>query len=136
MIKAISIRQPWADLIVSGLKDIENRTWNTTHRGKLLIHASQTFDREAWRWVKDRFPDINLTLLDTADDHRGAIIGEVDLVDCMHPGLRVPSSSPWWQEGQYGLLLKNPKPIGPYPYSGKLSIFNVDERKLGYDPTR
>jgi hypothetical protein len=42
--KIISIRQPWASLIVSGIKDIENRTWPTRYRGPVLIHASQRAD--------------------------------------------------------------------------------------------
>lgn len=39
-IKVIVIRQPWAWLIVNGYKDIENRSWHTRYRGKLLIQAS------------------------------------------------------------------------------------------------
>ncbi|HDU8694716.1 TPA: ASCH domain-containing protein, partial [Morganella morganii subsp. morganii] len=39
--KAISIRQPWAWLIVNGHKDIENRSWRTKYRGQVLVHASQ-----------------------------------------------------------------------------------------------
>src|SRR2546430_9590561 len=39
-IRALSIRQPWAWLVVNGHKDIENRSWRTNHRGPLLIHAS------------------------------------------------------------------------------------------------
>jgi hypothetical protein len=39
--KILSVRQPWAALIVSGHKDIENRTWSTRYRGPVLIHASQ-----------------------------------------------------------------------------------------------
>ena len=38
--KTISIRQPFASLICCGIKTIENRSWKTTYRGKLLIHAS------------------------------------------------------------------------------------------------
>ena len=38
--KTISIRQPFASLICRGIKTIENRSWDTTYRGKLLIHAS------------------------------------------------------------------------------------------------
>jgi hypothetical protein len=38
--KTLSIRQPFAILICRGIKTIENRTWDTTYRGKLLIHAS------------------------------------------------------------------------------------------------
>ena len=47
--KAISIRQPWAWLVVNGHKDVENRTWRTKHRERqddlavirLLVVASQ-----------------------------------------------------------------------------------------------
>jgi ASCH domain-containing protein len=42
--KIISIRQPWASLIVSGAKDVENRTWPTRYRGPVLVHASQRAD--------------------------------------------------------------------------------------------
>lgn len=42
--KALSIRQPWAWAIVNGHKTIENRTWATTYRGPLLIHASKSLD--------------------------------------------------------------------------------------------
>ena len=46
--KALSIRQPWASLIVAGIKDIENRSWVTNYRGKLLIHAAQKFDKKGY----------------------------------------------------------------------------------------
>lgn len=42
--KALSIRQPWAWLIVAGYKDIENRSWPTNFRGRVYIHASRKFD--------------------------------------------------------------------------------------------
>ena len=45
MIPALSIRQPWAWLIVNGHKDIENRDWPTNFRGRLLVHAGQTMAR-------------------------------------------------------------------------------------------
>lgn len=41
--KTLSVRQPWASLLVSGLKDIENRTWAPNFKGRILIHA---------RWLK------------------------------------------------------------------------------------
>jgi hypothetical protein len=44
--KALSIRQPWAHLIVAGIKQIENRTWTTRYRGPLLIHAGQLWHDE------------------------------------------------------------------------------------------
>jgi hypothetical protein len=53
--KIISIRQPWASLIVSGLKDVENGTWPTRYRGPVLIHASQRADDVTSDDVKRRF---------------------------------------------------------------------------------
>ena len=53
--KALSIRQPWAELIVAGLKDIENRTWRTDYRGPVLIHAGmkiEPIDADLREWVK------------------------------------------------------------------------------------
>lgn len=38
--KTLSVRQPWASLLVSGLKDIENRTWTPNFKGRIMIHAS------------------------------------------------------------------------------------------------
>ena len=46
--KVITIKQPWASLIVSGLKNIENRTWKTNFRGRVLIHAAKTPVKEGW----------------------------------------------------------------------------------------
>jgi hypothetical protein len=45
--KALSIKQPWAWLIVSGHKDIENRNCPTRFRGRLLVHAGKKVDRGA-----------------------------------------------------------------------------------------
>jgi hypothetical protein len=46
-LKALSIRQPWADLIVRGRKTIEVREWLVSHRGPFLIHVSNTVDWKA-----------------------------------------------------------------------------------------
>ena len=56
MVKIISVRQPWAWLIVAGHKDIENRTWRTSYRGRLLIHASLATEPEDFpmqrQWIE------------------------------------------------------------------------------------
>lgn len=38
--RSLTIKQPWASLIVEGIKDIENRTWKTHFRGRIYVHAS------------------------------------------------------------------------------------------------
>lgn len=42
--RALTVQQPWAFAIAEGLKDVENRTWNTHYRGALAIHTAQTVD--------------------------------------------------------------------------------------------
>lgn len=44
--KCLSLKQPYAELLVSGKKIIELRNWNTSFRGRFLIHASKNVDKE------------------------------------------------------------------------------------------
>lgn len=82
--KAISILQPWATLMVIGAKKIETRSWYTSHRGPLAIHASlgdawlhKLFSREPfYRHLREA----GYTNADALP--RGAIIGEVHITDC------------------------------------------------------
>jgi hypothetical protein len=70
--RAITIRQPWAELIIRGEKDVENRSWRTNHRGALLNHAGVGVDQEGFGEHDVSEDDV---------DH-GAIIGVVELVEC------------------------------------------------------
>ena len=90
--KVLSIKQPWASLIASGIKDIENRTWKTKFRGRILIHASgnpagsffQILSKQQLESIK---PSWLIEVLKKGE--RSAIIGEVDIVDCVlnHPSV-------------------------------------------------
>ncbi|NGM63528.1 ASCH domain-containing protein [Sphingobacterium sp. SGG-5] len=78
--KTLSIKQPWASLIAHGIKDIENRTWKTKYRGMIYIHASG-------KMVQHEFTHEQSSVLATHERIKGfdfsAIIGEVDIVDCV-----------------------------------------------------
>lgn len=106
--KALSFRDPWATLIALGLKDIENRTWRTNFRGRVYIHVSQIFDQHGWGDIVTS-NSTTLHVLDFVVDTnwdkrpRGAIIGEVDIVDC------VQFSTSLWFTGPHGLVLSNAK---------------------------
>lgn len=97
--KALSIKQPWASLIANGIKDIENRTWKTKFRGRIYIHASAKWDERSngnnpddiftWEqriaipdFVKSKFMDYGVIVKDD-ETPLSAIIGEVDIVDCV-----------------------------------------------------
>jgi hypothetical protein len=118
--KALSIRQPWAWLIVNGYKDIENRSRQTKFRGRIYIHAGKRFDDNALLWLMDRGLESIKTLIpDRQDIPRGAIVGEVDITDC------VTRSSSVWFTGAYGFVLANPRAYDePTPCRGALGFFN------------
>lgn len=123
---ALSIRQPWAWLILHAGKDIENRDWPTDRRGRFLIHAGKGM-------TQNEYINAALTLRDVRQDielppfeqlERGGIVGSVELVDCV-----VQWPSPWFF-GDYGFVLRNPQP-GPFvPFKGQLGFFNVPDDVL------
>lgn len=50
--KVLTIRQPWASLIIEGYKMFEFRSWKTNYRGEILIHAGQGVDRDAMKMIE------------------------------------------------------------------------------------
>ena len=71
--KVLTIREPWASLIINGYKKYEFRSWKTNYRGKILIHAGINIEKD----MLNRFKDYNLECV------KGGIIGEAELVDCI-----------------------------------------------------
>ena len=72
--KVLTIKQPWATLIMQGYKRFEFRSWQTKYRGDLLIHAGKGIDKEAIKRLEKYLPKELLT---------GKILGKVTLVDCI-----------------------------------------------------
>lgn len=120
--RIISIKQPWASLIVTGarnietgkvdFKDIENRTWPTKYRGPLLIHASRRPDTVSQDEIARRF-GVRLG----SDAPVGGVVGIADVIDCVpeHP-------SKWHVAGHYGFVLANARTLPFKPWRGTLSI--------------
>lgn len=120
--RALSVRQPWAWLIVNGYKDIENRTRHTSHRGPVFIHAAKTFDWEGYKYVKEHFPHIKMPMNNgwVNDFPMGGIVGRVNLIDSV-----TSHASPWFQ-GKVGYVLANMLPLKFFPCRGALGFFEVD----------
>jgi hypothetical protein len=127
--KAITVRQPWAAWIFTphpdmGVKDVENRTWLTQHRGRLAIHAGQK--------IADGFSEDDIKMLRGSAWTRGAIIGVVDLVDIVpvgekHTHIRGYQQSGWEMEGHHWWLLANPRLLpAPIQLPGRPGLFDVD----------
>jgi hypothetical protein len=114
---ALSIRPPWGNVIVTGHKDIENRTWSTRFRGRFYVHVGKTFDYAGYHWMTEA---LGLQLPAPSAFVRGGIIGSVELVDVVteHP-------SPWFV-GPYGFVLRDPRPLAFVPLTGRLGFFDVD----------
>jgi hypothetical protein len=119
--KVIVIRQPWAWLIVNGIKDIENRSWTTRYRGTLLIQASASLP------TKRNLEEIRLFArkqrVELPEDFEtGGIVGMVQLEDC------VTSSRSKWFEGPVGWVLSHPKRLQFMPMKGQLGLFDPPQR--------
>ena len=120
--KTLSVKQPWAWLILAGYKPVENRKWATRFRGRFLIHAGLTVDKQALSWARMHFADLPAVL------PTGAIVGEADLTGCRAINIDDPSTlQSDWDEGPWGFDLANvEKYADPIPYKGALGFFEVD----------
>lgn len=114
---ALSIRQPWAWLIINGYKDIENRSWSTKVRGPFYVHASKTFDEAGYELVREKF---SIVMPQPREFERGGLVGIVKLIDC------VTSHKSKWFEGPYGFVLSDPDRIDFVSLAGKMGFFAVN----------
>lgn len=124
--KVLTIREPWASLIINGYKEYEFRSWKTNYRGKILIHTSSIIDKD----MLDRFKDYNLDYI------TGAIIGEAEIVDCIlvdkefNDGLRVKNPVVYGRSNHtetYAWKLDNVKKYDKIIYTkGKLGLWNYE----------
>lgn len=137
IMKAITIKQPWASLIVHGIKDIENRTWPCPRKyigQRVFIHAAGSHGRKfsidlTDAQTKAAFATIAIETM-FGNMPFGSIIGSVEIVDCSinHPSI-------WAEKGVYNWILANPilfnKPIENV--KGKLSFWEypgINEVKI------
>jgi hypothetical protein len=121
--KALSVRQPWAWLIVNGYKDIENRSRNSHYRGDLLIHASATMTREDYQscllFLNAFFPNrgFRLPMGWKLKEQCGGIVGQVTMTDC------VTRSRSKWYTGDYGYTFTQPQELPFRSCKGRLGFF-------------
>lgn len=128
--KCLSLRQPYAELLVSGKKTIELRKWNTNFRGKFLIHASKNVNTEKCITL-----NINHAKLST-----GAIIGKAFLYDVkkydnktqfMRDRNRHYADANFFDSYMFGFKIKNAQRLRhPIQFPGKLGFFEVAYSKV------
>ena len=111
--RAITVHQPWADLIVTGRKRVENRSRPTHHRGQLAIHAG-----------------LSRRQCGPGDDERtfGALLGVVEVYDCLSVAeyrRRFPGDQ--YATGPWCWCLRGARALSaPVPCRGSQGFFNVD----------
>lgn len=139
--KALSLWQPWATLLASGIKRIETRSWMTTYSGPLLIHAATAMRDDCARLV-----EVNPYFREAFADYKwrhwhevygdlpfGAIIGIADLHICI--GTASSALAPLLDDrerafgdfspGRYAWIFRNARQITPVPFRGRQGLFKV-----------
>lgn len=123
--KALTIKEPWASLIIDKYKTYEFRSWHTKYRGKIYIHASTSIDKESLK----QFNDYNISI------KPGHIIGEAEITDCIlvsdafDQELRQKDKQVYGSDhlGYYAWQLKNIKKYeNPIPAKGQLGLWNFE----------
>ena len=126
--KALSISQPFADLITQRKKTIELRRWNTNFRGEFLIHSP----------IKIRYEDCKRLKINPKTLVTGAIIGKAEIYDVkkyqssseLQKDFKKHFATKSFQKNRYGFLIKNAKHFRiPIPCKGKLGFFDVKLEK-------
>jgi ASCH domain len=102
--------------VVSGYKDIENRSWRTAHRGPLLVHASRSKPDYTSDMIERMY---GVRLPDEVET--GGIIGLVDVVDCVKR-----HSSKWKFRGTWGWVLENPRRLPLRECKGFVGLFKPE----------
>jgi hypothetical protein len=128
---AISIRQPWAALLVAGLKTIEVRKWPTRRRGPVLIHAAKLVDDHPEGWSQLTTPELK-----EAAALRGGIIGVGEIAECRRyetlaafaadSGLHLNAPDWFLPPRLYGFVFRDMRAVSFYPYTGQTMFFAVD----------
>ena len=126
--KTLTINQPFATLIVEGLKEYEFRTWKTNYRGEILIHAGKAVNKKAMK----KYEYLGL------EYPKGCIIGKATITDCIKIDdnarkilkeknsiiySNIIDNKDW---NGYGFKLENVEKLENIEVCGKLSFWEFD----------
>lgn len=128
--RVLSLRQPWAWMVVAGGKNIENRRWNTRFRGPFLIHAAKGMTRDEYEDAVFFAREVNPFLVVPPFEQleRGGLVGRARLVDVIAPCaaetlFQKPCTHPWHMPAQYGFVLADVERLDFVPMRGELGFF-------------
>jgi hypothetical protein len=127
--KVLTVRQPYASLLVGGVKDVENRSRRISYRGMVLIHAgARMHDVVSFLRKRHEFTVEEIVVMTQVNeveerDLFGCIVGSVEIVDCVQD-----STSPWAERGQWHWVCRNAK-VFDHPVrdvKGRLGLWDWD----------
>lgn len=138
VIKALSLKQPFAWLIANGYLLVDDRSWGTQYRGPILIHASKGLYEEYYQHIN---LNTDVPIPDKDKLEYGGVVGIAKLVLCSKPG-ELPAGIGREQRAHfggvhheyYGFLFEHARPLPLMPCAGKLGIFEIDIDKLQAAP--
>ncbi len=134
--KALSIKQPYAGLIMAGIKNVENRSWHPKITpGTMAIVSTATPDAARW-WepMRTRCAKMGVKFPEALCKHNGAIVGTVEfnylcwMGDDGQPETDHPTfdDDSWWQRDYIGWILERPRRlVKPIPIKGQLGLYNL-----------
>ena len=130
VLKALSLKQPFAWLIANGYLQVDDRSWGTQYRGPILIHASKGLYEDYYQHIKLH---TDIPIPDRAQLDYGGVVGIARLVLCCKPG-ELPANMSREQRSHfggvnaeyYGFLFAQARPLPLIPCAGKLGIFEID----------
>lgn len=137
---ALSIKQPWATLVLLGIKTIEIRQWSTPLRGRIYLHAGKVADDRPQGWAL--VPEAHKSLTDL----RGGVIGSVEITGCLTyasardfaKNAQLHRNAPSWYRAPrlFGFTLNAPRAVPFYPCPGQVKFFPVTLPEKLLKPTK
>jgi hypothetical protein len=147
-VKALTLTEPYATLVLYGWKRYETRSWQTSHRGPLAIHAASTYNgvggkRAFEALVADLHPGLVARLEQLANPIQfelGRLIGVTWVENCV-PVEEVrdviqasDEEFDWWEadvgnygDGRYAWELRDPVGFPSIPWKGHQGLWNVPD---------
>lgn len=133
--KVLTIRQPFATLIVLGIKHIENRAWQTPYRGALAIHAGKAYDRTGFHYARQKCADLGIPFPAEDAFQFGGIVGIANLMGMIYINVDNEEDGDyahyeddwlkWWDRDEYGWILKGSRPTEFVPLRGRLHLWDL-----------
>lgn len=129
--KALTLTQPWATLVILGIKKIETRGWSTPYRGTIAIHSSKAWTPDERGFARELHRDMDVLPITPSALPMGMVLGTVRLVDVVptysiHP-TKLEESLGDYSPDRFAWILEDPQPYDePIPARGALGLWTFN----------